>query len=507
MDFIGVIFILFIVCAWVNGVLDRSAKEKRIADAENFAPKNAYGHVHWAEERELRKARLFNRKGLHFGFSPKGRPLYYQKAGHMLLVAAARTGKLLTVIVGFIMSLDKRYSLLLVDPKGEITSVCLHVRKKAGKVFAWNPYGICLDYMKGIVQACCNPMMDIDPDAVTAYSDCHKLTSTYWTEPATNVDPHWSPSALALVASVTYTLVKYGKAEEKNLPTVRAVLTGSSGHSIFEFAREAMKIDDPIVRQGFARYAAPDAEESKELPSIVSTAITQTAFLSNKAIADSLMRPDFSFRTMKRTPETVSLILPAHRLEDGKCFALLSGWMLHCALDEAAKGRRTPCVAVLDEMSEIGYSKAWLDAFSLGAGAAGLQILAVYQDVSQIVNQFGEKVWRTVVQNCGLTIWFGARDHQTQQTVSELAGTTEIITQSRSVTIDRATGEPNVSNSKAQMSRPFIHPVDVGKLPDDEMIVFCEGVKEPIKAKRKPYFKVFSGYRPNPFYRKPGFWK
>jgi type IV secretory pathway TraG/TraD family ATPase VirD4 len=50
-------------------------------------------------------------------------------------------------------------------------------------------------------------------------------------------------------------------------------------------------------------------------------------------------------------------------------------------------------------MSQIGYSKAWQDAFGLAAGAAGLQIVAVYQDVSQISKQFGD-AWQTIVQNC-----------------------------------------------------------------------------------------------------------
>lgn len=165
-----------------------------------------------------------------------------------------------------------------------------------------------------------------------------------------------------------------------------------------------------------------------------------------------------------------------------------------------------PCIALLDEMSNIGFSKAWQDAFGLAAGAAGMQIIAVYQDVSQIMAQFGNHAWQTILQNCGLTMWFSARDHASRDHVSKLAGVTEVRSANRSVTIDHLTGEPHVSESWSPSVRPVIHPHEVGELGSDEMIVFCESVRGPIRAKRKPYLREFRGkYRPNPYFKKGGF--
>ena len=60
----------------------------------------------------------------------------------------------------------------------------------------------------------------------------------------------------------------------------------------------------------------------------------------------------------------------------------------------------------------------------------------VLQDLSQLKGLF-PNTWETFIQNCGVTIWFGARDESTREYVSKLSGTCEVLSQSRSVTIDR----------------------------------------------------------------------
>lgn len=133
-----------------------------------------------------------------------------------------------------------------------------------------------------------------------------------------------------------------------------------------------------------------------------------------------------------------------------------------------------------------------------------MQLWAVYQDLSQIVSQFG-KNWQTIVANCGVTLWFGSRDQMTRETVSKLAGVTQVLSPNHSVTIDQF-GEPHVTDSASAVLRPVIHPHEVGALASDEMLVFAENVPGVIKAKRKPYLSEFWGkYRSNPYFKKSGF--
>ena len=111
--------------------------------------------------------------------------------------------------------------------------------------------------------------------------------------------------------------------------------------------------------------------------------------------------------------------------------------------------------------------------------------------------------WETFIQNCGVTTWFGARDQTTREYVSKLSGTCEVLSRSRSVSIDPRTGEPNVNDSASQFGRPLLLPQEVGQFAPDEMIAFIEGVRcGPIRARRKFYFRsACRGYRNNPYVR------
>ena len=162
---------------------------------------------------------------------------------------------------------------------------------------------------------------------------------------------------------------------------------------------------------------------------------------------------------------------------------------------------RKPVLVIVDEMAQLGaHMKILENCMGMAAGAAGLQLWCVLQDLSQLKGMFAN-TWETFIQNCGVTMWFGARDQTTREYVSKLSGTCEVLSHSRSVTIDRLTGEPVVNDSASQFGRPLLLPHEVGEIAPDEMISFIEGVGT-LRAKRKPYFllREFRGkYRNNPY--------
>jgi len=163
--------------------------------------------------------------------------------------------------------------------------------------------------------------------------------------------------------------------------------------------------------------------------------------------------------------------------------------------------KRSPVLVIVDEMAQLGPRVKILEnSMGMAAGAAGIQLWCVLQDISQLRGMF-EKTWETFIQNCGVTMWFGARDQSTREYVSKLAGTTEVLTYSRSVGTDRRTGEPVINDSASQFGRPLLLPHEVGEIAPDEMILFVEG-RWTIRAKRKFYFllSAFRGkYRKNPY--------
>jgi type IV secretion system protein VirD4 len=163
--------------------------------------------------------------------------------------------------------------------------------------------------------------------------------------------------------------------------------------------------------------------------------------------------------------------------------------------------KRVPVLIIVDEMAQLGaHMKILENCMGMAAGAAGIQLWCVLQDISQLRGMF-EKTWETFIQNCGVTMWFGARDQSTREYVSQLGGTCEVLTRSRSISTDRMTGEPVVNDSASQYGRPLLLPHEVGEIAPDEMIAFVEG-RLTVRAKRRPYWLVreFRGkFRENPY--------
>jgi len=508
MEFLVVLFIGF----WALIVWCARARKKRIEEAYNFNPAAAHGSARFTDEKDLEKAGLFKKGGIHIGFFNK-RKLYANSSGHLLLVAGARSGKLVSVLCAAILNLPKSFSLCIFDPKAEITCIVAHFLQACGRpVFVLNPFEILLDRMKGLKQATFNAMAGLNAALLSFHADCQKLAEAICYEENQTGDSHWIASARQLIAGIIAALVKYGAPQDRTLIAVRNVITGANGHTVYEFCRECMALADIFIRQSLGRFAALGAEENKELNSIVSTADTQTGWISG-AIAENLKggANEISPRDLKRKAGTVHAIcLPLDKLDvSSKWFRVLGATMISDTLNEGLKGNDTKVIGIFDEIYQIGYLKVLADAWGMAAGAASLQLWAVYQDVSQIMSQF-KTCWQTMVQNSGTAIYFGIRDQQTAEFVSKQCGITEVLTSSRSVSISpRLT----VNDSFSQTARPLLHPDEVRfGLGAEDMLLFADRLPGVCWAARKPYYEcedLKGKYRDNPYFQKHGggFWK
>ena len=492
-----VLFVLFCLLVYA---LDSGARErrKRVKEAYKVNYPNVHGGAKLADNHALKEAGLFKGKGVPIGYSPDGRhELHYPGFGHLLTVAAARAGKGATLLCNALLSW--RGSCICIDPKSENVAITGHWRERFGKVYVLNPFNMLPGALKGLKQARINPMDILDAKSPSFHADCDKLASALvWDEGRDAM--HFTTAARMLVSGVIAALVRHGAAHEKNLPTVARVISGD----IFGFCHiTAQSTTDPFIIQKLGRFTAPGAANSREVSDVISTAITQLGFIGNAAIAESLSGSDFRFGDLKRKPGTTVYICLPLRLLDicDKYFRLILETALSDLLSEGQRGKRTPVLAIVDEMAQLGpHMKSLENAMGMAAGAAGLQLWCVLQDLSQLKGMF-PNTWETFIQNCGVTTWFGARDQTTREYVSKLSGTCEVLSQTRSVNIDHHTGEPHVSDSGTQFGRPLLLPHEVGQVAADEMIAFVEGVRcGPVKAKRKFYFHVCRGkYRDNPY--------
>jgi type IV secretion system protein VirD4 len=492
------VFIFAVLCAIAVAQGQSAARRKRVQAAYKYKPENSHGGARFAQFWDLFKAGLFRRKGgLPIGYY-LGRPLFYSGFGHILTIAAARTGKGATLLINALLSWI--YSVVVIDPKAENVAVTGHWRKRFGRVYVLNPFNMFPDVLKGLTNARFNPMDIIDASSPAFHAMCDKLAAALvWDEGGYGV--HFTLGARALVSGIIASLIRHGAKLERNLVMVARILSGD----IFEFCQMTVQLtNDPFIKQKLGRFAAPNASESHEVMDVIATAIAQLSFLGSQAIADCVSSSNFDLRDLKRRPGTsLYICLPLNMLDiTDKFFRLMLEMILFVLLQEGQRGKRSRILLMVDEMAQLGpHMKSLENAMGMAAGAAGVQLWCALQDLSQLIGMF-PKTWETFIQNCGVTTWFGARDQTTREYVSKLAGATEVLSRSRSVSIDHNTGEAHVNDSANQCGRPLLLPHEVGQIKKDEMIAFVEGVScGPIKAKRKFYFRVFHGVRKNPYQR------
>jgi len=478
------------------------------ASAKKWNPPNSHGAAKFTDKNaELKKAGLLTGDGVPIGYAPDGKTaLHYSGFGHLFVCAAARIGKGATLLINALLSW--RYSVCCIDPKGENALVTAKSRKRFGRVYILNPFKMFFDEL-GSMQARFNPMAIISPASASFHAECDKLAAALVWDEGTGEGKHWPIAARMLVSGIIAALIRHEAAPEKrNLVEVARLI--SSGEELFTFCRTIMQhSNDPFIKQKLGRFALPlGRQPGREMEDVISTAITQLGFIGNAAIAESLSGSDFRFSDLKKRPgTTVFICLPLNMLDIcDKYFRLILETALSDLLNEGQRGRKKPVLVIVDEMAQLGPRVKILEnSMGMAAGAAGIQLWCVLQDISQLRGMF-EKTWETFIQNCGVTMWFGAKDHSTREYVSDLAGTTEVLTCSRSVGTDRQTGEAVVTDSFSQYGRPLLLPHEVGEIAPDEMVLFVEG-RLTVKAKRKFYFQVpgFRGkYRKNPYIKGGG---
>jgi type IV secretion system protein VirD4 len=465
----------------------------------------------WASDKLLRKAGLFKGNGWRIGYSQSGRVLRYGGPGHLLLVAPPRSGKAISVLIQALLERCKA-SRIIIDPKAELYAITHEFASRFSKVVVIDPFGLVkrLGIKWGKIVGL-NPLASLDPKSVSFGGDVASLADAIvWQEEGGSGDRHFTDSARQLVAAVIRVLVKYGKPEEKNLVTVREKICGD----IFGFARKYVNCGDSMVRQALARYARQGAEESRELNSVISTAVVQTDFLAVEGISDSLMDGGLRFSDLKRKRMTVYIVLPLDKLAScGKWFRLCIAAALGDLLKAGPGG--LPVLCVIDEFFSIGPLKAFQTAMSQAAGAASLQLWPVLQDLAQLQTMYPNQGWRTFLSTTAVKIFFGGHDWATAEEISKMCGERELIVPTGSVreNPDKHVGklyDVDITESSGRTWERLVWPHQVARMSAREMIVFCEKVGGPIWAKRKPYFEgwEFRGkYGRNPYYKNGGWVK
>ncbi|WP_052027053.1 type IV secretory system conjugative DNA transfer family protein [Rhodovulum sp. PH10] len=394
--------------------------------------------------------------------------LRYHGNRHLLTVAPTRTGKGTCAIIPNLLTLNQ--SVVCIDPKGQNAAVTSRARRGFGPVYLLNPFN---EHNLGTARF--NPLAHLTIDSPNLIADVASLADALiLTE---GKEPHWPDSARDLVSAFLLHLIAT-EGTSATLPKMRRLVTQNEEAFLTTIVMMS-RSPYPFISQPADRFKG----SSDEIKNIISTAITQTKFLDDPAIARTLEGNDFSIGDLKRAPGTVFIILPARYIS---AYARYFRLLVVSTIDQLTAtpgGVRT--LLLLDEFAQLGHLSAVETAFGLAAGY-NVQLWPFIQDLNQL-RQIYDNRWQSLLANAGVVQWFTPNDTFTAEYLSNICGQRTITTTTQS----RSTGANNQSSSSityGETGVPLIRPQELTGMTLSNAIITLAGLQYPIHASRTPYY-------------------
>ncbi len=391
-----------------------------------------------------------------------GSELLYRGDRHLLVFGPTGSGKGRRFLIPNLLHGLKEQSVIVIDPKGEAAALTAGARREMGhKVVILNPFDV-----RGLGSAGFNPLSFLDPKSPNFYDDAAAITEALIKIEGS--DPHWSQSAQGLVVGLVMWEVMLAQMADRapSLANIRRMLTAPNK----DVGDQEPPKKSLTGLRGIAVLAAEEGGETissllgrftgerDELASIQSTADTQTRWLLSAPMAGDLERDGIDFVSLKNSPTTVFVILPAEHLRTHSVWLRL---VIVSALRSlySPGGRRV--VMLIDEMAALGHLAPLEDAFGLVRGY-GVQIAAILQDLGQLKEIYKER-WETFIANAGVAYAFAPNDLTTAEWMSKRSGQTTVVAKGVNQNTGTSIGEKSSSSegtgmSDQQVARPLLLP-------------------------------------------------
>lgn len=451
-------------------------------------------------------------------FVRTGHHLGYVGENNLLTVAPAGTGKFTTTI-GPTLMLNTQ-SMVVLDVKGQAFAVTAAQRQArlGHRVIAVNPFNLFGDLLGADsgIQSHYNPLgkLDYRDERFTAQIDA--LAASLIVQDGTEL--HFPARARDLVACLMAHVCSDPAelaAGNNTLPRVRQIL-GLPREEFAAYMIAARENPLPRVQNLAGGFTDP---ESREIASIISTAIGQLGFLDQPMIAAFLSKSDFDFAALRTAPTTVYLMLPPNELNTYPQFARLMVQSCLNALSVEPKEGDRSVLLILDEQAQLKRMESVSSAIALLRGYR-VRIWSIFQDLSQIESLYGNR-WESFVANAGIVQLFTTNDEKTAKYFSAKAGNctgtaeAENEGQGQGFSTPNAPGQGGSRNqntsfgkSRTPVGVPFLSPQAFYSLPDWQSVFFVRGARDTVPGLKQHYWTLdfLKGcYLPDPYHDAAGF--
>ena len=397
-------------------------------------------------------------------------------------------------------------SFLVTDPKGEMLRAVAPLLIQKGyviKVFdlidpansdAFNPF----------------PYIRDDKDAMKLV---HNLIRNTTPKNASNNDPFWEKSEIALDTALILYLLHEAPPEEQNFEMVMYMIENGGARedsddfqSPLDLLFEALEEEDPahIAVREYKIFKQAAGKTAKSI--LLSAAVRLSAFIIPEIVGIT-SRDDMELGLMGDRKQAVFAIIPDN---DGT-FNYLVGMLYTCAFqalyyqaDKVHQGALpVPVRLMMDEFCNVSLPD---DFGKLQATMRSRNIMStiVLQNISALKALFKDD-WEGLMGNADTLVYLGGNEQSTHKYISEMLGKETLDTRNRSISKG---SHGSSSTSYQQTGRELLTPDEVRAMDNAYAIVFIRGERPVIDKKydilKHPNIKLTEDGGAAPYIHHPG---
>jgi type IV secretion system protein VirD4 len=361
-------------------------------------------------------------------------------------IAGTRAGKTSTILEPNLYLYSG--SMLVLDPKGELSRAARYRRAMGQNVHVLDPFE-----QTGEATASFNPLAELDPEDPAILDDVASVSNALVPEieGGGGNAKHFTDSARTLIVGLILIALTLPE-RERNLVTVRELLcltypplvakaqqlqrealakaSKEEKKRYFEansFTMVALLHKMKTIGKPFGRVAAGIANRLEGTPptergGIFSSAAVSTDFIDSLLLQRTLRHSDFRLADLRgETPTTIFLCLSVDRMDRHFRWLRLIVQLTCSVLERLGEypRYRLPILMMLEEFAALGYMPIMERASAYFPGF-GLKPWFVLQDVTQLKSIY--RSWDSFLGNSGLVQLFANGDRETIDYISRRLG-------------------------------------------------------------------------------------
>ncbi|WP_339715402.1 type IV secretory system conjugative DNA transfer family protein [uncultured Sneathiella sp.] len=482
--------------------------------------KYRFGSASWSQQDDLRRAGMFEKKGLQIGYY-KNQPIYLETDAPIITIAGAGSGKLRDLLAMAVAQNAGGRNFIL-DPRGEISVVTM-INFAIAKAFLnrWNPTGMHSQHGQRM-----NPLDILKFNSPTFHADCKFIAKSLIPTIGSGDGRYFELRAQEWLENIIKMLVE--KDGVVTFPTFYRVINWIESDSSrwADYLEYMLNSSLDSVRRTAGEMLAKQQDAPREFGSIIGEIYAYLNFLDDPMLQASLENADASLADTchSERPTSWAINVP---IEYVSLWAPLLRTMFTVQMLYKSRAPGAPPInMIIDEAGQLGNFEALLKAFTFGRGA-GVRTWALFQDAGQIIRNFGAPALQGFMGSAALRQFFGVRDYQTAQMISSMLGTetleydeslrqADARRQKRNAAMNILNGgDPFTSfadmqyhayaeGHRTKQSRPLMTPEEILAMPENRQIQFIStGNLKPVFAEKDPYYQrreYIGRFLPNPYH-------